>query len=67
MQNDGRLSVLLPLDEVRHWAQSDQVGIEANQSISPGKSLDILIEKDFECLHSAAEKNNDAFPNPRSA
>jgi hypothetical protein len=65
---DGnRLSVHLPLDDVRRWAQSDQVGIEARQTLGPDRSLGILVEKDFECLHSRAERDADAFPNPRSA
>jgi hypothetical protein len=64
---NNQITVLLPIDEVRVWAQSNQPGIEASQTITPGKSLSILIEKDFQCLHSAAEENADAFPNPRSA
>jgi hypothetical protein len=64
---DNRLSVFLPLGEIQQWAQSDQVGIEANQTVGPDRTLGILIEKDFQCLHSAAEENADAFPNPRSA
>ena len=63
---DNQLSVLLPLDAVTRWAHSDQVGIEASQTIGSDKTLSILIEKDFECLHSVAEDNTDAFPNPRS-
>ena len=66
MFRDGRLSVLLPLVDVRDWAQSNHVSIEASQAIGPDRALGILIEKDFECLHSRAEGNADAFPNPRS-
>jgi uncharacterized protein DUF7009 len=60
-----QLALLLPLNQVRNWAQSDQVGIEANQPIDSSRSLEIHIEKDFECLHRPAEKESDAFPNPR--
>ena len=63
---DNQLSVLLPLDAVTRWAHSDQVGIEASQAVGPDKTLSILIEKDFACMHSGTEDNADAFPNPRS-
>jgi hypothetical protein len=43
----------------------DQVSIEASQPAGAGCVLSLLIEKDFECLHSRAEGDSDAFPNPR--
>jgi hypothetical protein len=57
--------VELPKEQVREWASSDQVSIEAQQQVEPGTLLQILVEKDFECMHSKAEGNTDAFPNPR--
>jgi hypothetical protein len=65
---DGtHLIVRLPLEAVKHWANSEQVGIEATQSIDRDDSLRLLIEKDFECLHKDDEHTPDAFPNPRLA
>lgn len=61
----GKIRVVLPLDQVRTWAGSDAVSIEAVQRIDSAQSLQILVEKDFECLHSKNEENADAFPNPR--
>jgi len=61
----GQIRVVLPLAQVRTWAGSDAVSIEASQPIDSGQSLQILIEKDFECLHSKNDENADAFPNPR--
>lgn len=60
-----RLSLRLPLAEVRQWAETEQVGIEAEQPIGDGQSLHILIEKDFECLQPRASVDTDAFPNPK--
>jgi hypothetical protein len=33
-----------------NWAATDLVGIEAEQTVGGGNSLQILIEKDFKCL-----------------
>jgi hypothetical protein len=59
------VSVKLPQQQVRQWAYSDEVTIEAQQRVAPGTSLQILVEKDFECIHSKREGDSDAFPNPR--
>ena len=62
---DASLSVLLPAVQTRTWAHSGQVAIEATQDVGSGSRLAVLVEKDFECVHSRAEGNEDAFPNPR--
>lgn len=62
---DHRLSILLPPAAVRRWAETDQVAIEADQSVGDGRFLHILIEKDFACLLSRAGDDADAFPNPK--
>lgn len=63
---DGiRMELRVPSVQMRRWAESDEVGIEAAQQVGSGKILQLLIEKDFECLHSRAERDGDAFPHPR--
>ena len=62
---DGRITLRVPFERVRKWAQSDEVGIESNQPIGRERDLQLLIEKDYECLHSRAQGELDAFPNPR--
>ena len=57
----GEIRVTLPAEQVKHWIESDQTGIESSAGI-----LRILVEKDFQCLHSASELEADAFPNPMS-
>jgi hypothetical protein len=57
--------VMLPTQQARQWALSDQVTIEAHQQVDANTLLQILVEKDFQCIHSRAEGNVDAFPNPR--
>ena len=58
------LAVTLPTGDVERWAGSDQVGIYATLHLGPHVTLDLIIEKDFACLHGTDEENRDAFPNP---
>lgn len=57
--------VLIPEKEANDWANSDVVGVESMQPIGHGRSLRILVEKDFACLTPRKhEDEKDAFPNP---
>lgn len=59
------IAVFLPSSVASQWANSDQISIEADQALSAGQSLRILIEKDFACLvDRPGEDDSDAFPNP---
>jgi hypothetical protein len=55
---DGNLRVIVPEGPGRHWASSNEVGIEA-QDAQPA----ILIEKDFQCMHQE-HADPEAYPNP---
>jgi hypothetical protein len=45
------IRVIVPTALARQWATSnEQVGIEGEQAIGEGRTLRILIEKDFACL-----------------
>jgi hypothetical protein len=61
----GRMTVVIPAAQIRPWADSDQVGLQAVQPAGAGHTLQLLVEKDFRCLHSTPEDNPDAFPDPR--
>ena len=64
---DGtNLTVVLPPDQIDQWATSDQVGIYAELETGCSTVLRLLIEKDFECLHSQSDTTADAYPNPRA-
>ena len=61
---DRRIEVALPRERARAWAESDEVGIEAEQALPEG-ALRLLIEKDFQCLAPReGEDDSDAFPHP---
>jgi len=66
---EGRtLVVELPQSIASTWARGDEVGLRAEVPAPGGRTLGILIEKDFACLtRRAAEEDEDAFPNPNTS
>jgi hypothetical protein len=61
------IRISLPKAQASLWATTTAVSIEAVQPITRDRVLTILVEKDFECIHSGNEEDADAFPNPRLA
>ena len=59
---DGGVRVLVPAAAAREWASTERVAISGEQA-----TLNILVEKDFQCLHGESELDADAFPNPASS
>ena len=63
-----RIEVCVPADVGRAWAAGDSVGIEGVQAAGEGRTLRILVEKDFACLTERPhEEDADAFPNPNTS
>lgn len=59
------ISVVIPTAIAKTWTDTEQVGIEAINSLEEGQTLRILIEKDFACLVVREhEDDSDAFENP---
>lgn len=65
---EGKISVRVPIDILQTWCNSDQVSIECNLPKSGQiPSLQLLIEKDFQCLiERAGEDESGLFPNPQA-
>lgn len=58
---DGHtVHVAVPANVVAEWAESEQVSIEGRSQAG----AQLLIEKDFQCLHKPAERDPDAYPHP---
>ena len=58
---DGRvIRVAVPTYVITEWAESDQVSIEATSQAG----VHLLIEKDFQCVHSRGEQDRDAYAHP---
>ncbi|GAA0890703.1 hypothetical protein GCM10009122_03820 [Fulvivirga kasyanovii] len=59
------IMVNIPPEISENWANTDQVGFEAEQPLEGGDKLYILIEKDFQCLNPRrGEDESDLFDNP---
>jgi hypothetical protein len=54
------IRVILPHGVETAWAESSQVSVEGPAN----SSVQILVEKDFQCLHKPEDLDPDAYPNP---
>jgi len=62
---NNRLCIFVPQAQAENWANSNQIGIEAEQLLGENKRLRILIEKDFACSEDRPDEDeSDTFPNP---
>jgi hypothetical protein len=56
----GTALVMIPVERLRHWATTDEVGIYGASG-----ALQIAIEKDFRCLTRPEERfDPDVYPHP---
>lgn len=60
----NEISVSLPAAIAEQWATSQQVGIEEHLALEDERTLHVLIEKDFQCLHRDEAEEPYQFPNP---
>ena len=58
------IRILVPQTLAHQWTSTDQVGISGEQPVPSGRELQVLIEKDFKCIHKNVEGDEDAYPNP---
>jgi hypothetical protein len=63
----GALIVRLPIRDAKRWADGEEIGIEAEIAAMDGDRVQILVEKDFQCLHGSAAAQEDCFPNQQAA
>lgn len=62
----GVISVNIPEHIVNNWADSEQVGFESVVTYPNGQKLEVLIEKDFQCLIPRKEDESGLYANPRA-
>jgi len=63
---DQTITLFIPLDQSKDWADSSQVGFQHTVSLDSGQKLSLLIEKDFVCLDERDEDQSDNYPNPKT-
>jgi hypothetical protein len=57
------IRVVLPRAVATAWAESSRVTIEGSRN----SGVQILVEKDFQCLHKPSERDPEAYPHPLAA
>jgi hypothetical protein len=58
---DGQaIRVTVPAHLMTEWAESDRVSFEAPSQAG----VQLLIEKDFQCLHNRGEQDHGSYPHP---
>jgi hypothetical protein len=63
--SDNQILVMIPEGDALDWCRNDEVGLANSFEIDGDTNLEILIEKDFECLGRPDDPDrDDAFPNP---
>ena len=61
------LTIRIPESEIKQWGSGDQVSISADQVLEDGRTLKILVEKDFQCLAPReGEDESDMYPHPQA-
>ena len=66
LQQDGAsIELSVPEDIALDWTTSSLVGFEKEITTIHGSKIQILVEKDFECIDGKEEDNIGAYPNPR--
>ena len=62
---NNHITIFVPEQIADEWTKTRKVGIENVQAIGDGKTLRLLIEKDFACLEPRQDEDEqDAFPHP---
>lgn len=61
---DRTITVWVPEKETSNWAESSKVGFKNEFKLNTGKTISLLVEKDFVCLDERDEDESDNYPNP---
>lgn len=62
----NRVEISLPENAAKNWAETNEIGLYAEQNIDGAKRLKIIVEKDFVCVERPSDADNkDAFPHPK--
>lgn len=61
---DNRITIYMPAVWAIDW-HDVRVGFDHYYETGNGKSLYLLVEKDFKCLETTAEDQSDYFENPK--
>lgn len=63
---NSKLSVYIPTAHAASWFTNNKVGYKTTIRVDENITLDLLIEKDFQCLDEVVEDQSDNYPNPQA-
>ena len=63
----NKLTLFMPLSMQKEWTSTDKVGYNSVMNTGPGKTLSLLVEKDWACIDNSDEDQSDNFVNPNAA
>jgi len=63
----NKLTLFMPSIMQKEWISTDKVGYDAVMNTGPGKTLSLLVEKDWACIDKSDEDQSDNFENPNAA
>lgn len=59
------ISLSIPQNIIKNWLKEEEVGFSREILLNSGKSLSVLVEKDYQCLtERKGEDETDLFANP---
>ena len=62
--NLNETTILVPKAQAEEWIATELVGFDAEVRTEKGKTVSILVEKDFMCMDGREEENEGSYPNP---
>ncbi|MDO1446736.1 hypothetical protein Q0590_10765 [Rhodocytophaga aerolata] len=57
-------TIYVPQALALNWTQTEKVGFDGEVDTGKGRTIRILVEKDFMCIDGNEEDNAGAYPNP---
>lgn len=64
-RSSNTVIVEVPKTIREQWTGTEMVGFEEKIETGKGKTITVLVEKDFTCLDGSDDENKDSYPNPR--
>lgn len=62
----AKITMQVPPALAKNWTSTNEVGFQHKHTLSNGKELFLLVEKDFVCLDNTFEDQSDNYPNPNA-
>lgn len=57
-------TVKVPVATAQEWIQTELVGFDGKVDTAKGRTISVLVEKDFVCIDGNEKDNEGAYPNP---